>query len=889
MGTVAEFERDLHRKSGQRFGRWHRVDLHNHSPASHDYRGEKETAIDLTAERIREADLSVVMFTDHEVLPDASFTSSVASKSGKLILRGVELNVFVNAFGKPEDKVSKNFFFHLLVGFDPEGQQDPDYWLDHIYHKCGTESRDCGSRAIKGITSSIDQVCELLQESNAIIIPAHLHSGPDAFRSRSIDDIYADREFLTHAREHFTALEVKTQKTASFFDGKHEETERLWKTCICSSYSHEPNSLGSRPCFVQMENPSFGELKAALELRFRTSLIEPSEPQSSIIGLHVQGQFFPDLWLTLSPHCNVLIGVKGSGKTSVLECLRFALGAEVPSSRKGLVDEHLNNILGPAGKVRVLVKRSDGAKILIERSQADSQFRVTFESDRQEVFSHVEPLQFPAYILGWHEIEQAATDINIRRLYMDTIAGRQRIRQLQEEASALGKQVRQRHDQAANKYEAFRSIHEQVERLEEQRRGLQELEDEDLLGLKNAFERATQHREQIAETTKQIVEAKSGGPDRLRRLLTGLDRDAFQMPSPLDAAISKARDIITALFVAVDEFGQSLDSQLGESESQFRTLEREALEKFDDYTKQYEVRVARLTEEQRQLLDSHRKVMEETKSLPRLRSERDALKSETEDALRELSELCGKVANRLQERTRIRKERVEACSQEVSEYGVRLSVVPHVRSLELDPLSQRYRDGYQVYSQLETLAPNKELHHLRLQKCYEDLGNDLINGNRVFFIYAEFGHFIGLFEEDDLKFELEVTPGNFRSIDQLSAGQRCTAIFPVLLKLEEGPLVIDQPEDNLDNRHIADKIAPALLDDKRTRQIVFTSHNANLVVLSDAEHITEFEGTGTQGQVQERGFLATRDSRITSHVLNTLDGGERALEMRYRKYGAAHN
>ena len=71
--------------------------------------------------------------------------------------------------------------------------------------------------------------------------------------------------------------------------------------------------------------------------------------------------------------------------------------------------------------------------------------------------------------------------------------------------------------------------------------------------------------------------------------------------------------------------------------------------------------------------------------------------------------------------------------------------------------------------------------------------------------------------------------------------------FPLLLKLQEGPLVVDQPEDNLDNRHIADTIAPALLEDKRGRQIAFTSHNANLVVLTDAEQIALFDSDGSTG------------------------------------------
>jgi hypothetical protein len=114
MSVVSEFERELGRKSQTTFARWHAVDLHNHSPQSRDYRGEGEDLAKQTADRIAETGLSVVMFTDHEDLPDATFTSQVAETSNRLILRGVELNVFVDAWGQAFAKVSKDLFFHLL-------------------------------------------------------------------------------------------------------------------------------------------------------------------------------------------------------------------------------------------------------------------------------------------------------------------------------------------------------------------------------------------------------------------------------------------------------------------------------------------------------------------------------------------------------------------------------------------------------------------------------------------------------------------------------------------------------------------------------------------------------------------------------------------------------
>lgn len=157
----------------------------------------------------------------------------------------------------------------------------------------------------------------------------------------------------------------------------------------------------------------------------------------------------------------------------------------------------------------------------------------------------------------------------------------------------------------------------------------------------------------------------------------------------------------------------------------------------------------------------------------------------------------------------------------------------------------------------------------------------------MFFRTSEFGFYLSVFEDDDLQIELKVGKGgnDFRGIGNISAGQRCTAIFPILLKQQAGPLVVDQPEDNLDNRHIAGAIAPVLVDDKRSRQVMFTSHNANLAVLSDPELIVTFESNGSNGVIEEQGFLATPSSPITKHVLEILDGGDQALALRRQKYG----
>jgi hypothetical protein len=150
---------------------------------------------------------------------------------------------------------------------------------------------------------------------------------------------------------------------------------------------------------------------------------------------------------------------------------------------------------------------------------------------------------------------------------------------------------------------------------------------------------------------------------------------------------------------------------------------------------------------------------------------------------------------------------------------------------------------------------------------------------------AKLVDFLSVVDDDDIAISMQVGEAGFVAIQNLSAGQRCTAVFPLLMRNTKGPLVIDQPEDNLDNRYIADNIAPDLLIKKLEQQFIVTSHNANLVVLADADLIAHADSDGRRGWIHRRGFLACSDSEIRLSVLDVLDGGEAALLARQRKYG----
>ena len=102
--------------------------------------------------------------------------------------------------------------------------------------------------------------------------------------------------------------------------------------------------------------------------------------------------------------------------------------------------------------------------------------------------------------------------------------------------------------------------------------------------------------------------------------------------------------------------------------------------------------------------------------------------------------------------------------------------------------------------------------------------------------------------EIELNIGPERAPPVWKKLGELSTGQKATALLYLLLMETKAPLVLDQPEDNLDNRFISEGIVPKIRSEKRRRQFIFATHNANIPVLGDAELIVGMKAAGEAGE-----------------------------------------
>lgn len=127
--------------------------------------------------------------------------------------------------------------------------------------------------------------------------------------------------------------------------------------------------------------------------------------------------------------------------------------------------------------------------------------------------------------------------------------------------------------------------------------------------------------------------------------------------------------------------------------------------------------------------------------------------------------------------------------------------------------------------------------------------------------------------------------GDGQPLSQLSPGQRglVLALFYLVVDRRMTPLLLDQPEENLDNETIASKLVPAIHEAAGRRQTIVVTHNANLAIVGDADQIVHC-------QVQDQRFTVSSGSiaelDVAKFALNILEGTKPAFDNRRHKYEA---
>jgi translation initiation factor RLI1 len=146
---------------------------------------------------------------------------------------------------------------------------------------------------------------------------------------------------------------------------------------------------------------------------------------------------------------------------------------------------------------------------------------------------------------------------------------------------------------------------------------------------------------------------------------------------------------------------------------------------------------------------------------------------------------------------------------------------------------------------------------------------------------SDLGELAAVVVEDDV--QLQLLDGTvYKDIADLSTGQRCTVVLPIVLRHTDRMLIVDQPEDHIDNAFIAETLIRAITARSEEGQLLFSTHNANIPVLGNADRVVQLASDGKRGFVVRAARLD--DVHIISAITTVMEGGPDAFRRRSEFY-----
>lgn len=667
---------------------------------------------------------------------------------------------------------------------------------------------------------------------------------------------------------------------------------------------NDPADLG-RPGFstaVKMSEVGYEGLKQAfLDAESRIRLAADPEPQehTEFVALEWTGGFLDGAAIHFNESLNVLIGGRGSGKSTVIESIRYVLGLPPVGAEARKVHESIvKQVLRAGTQISLLVRSPHPAKreYLIERTVPNPP---TVKSTDGELLPLTPADVAPRVeVFGQHEISELARSPEERTRLLERFLNGEDAGIEKAEAARRLPAARKRLldafskcSETEEKLAALPGLKETLARYEEA--GLEEkLKEKSLLVreesvLDTADETIAELSEDLEEFERALpLERDFVGDDSLAELpnhallaeldavLENLSGAGEKGAASIRRAIDRASDRVRDVRARWDEISAATDANYQQT---LRELQKTNID-----GEQF-IRLRRRIERLAPLSDELQKLKREIASA---KKERNGLIVAFEEAkakeFRALERAAKRVSRRLKDRVRV-KVRFQGNGEPLVELlrtaiGGRLSesfdVLRQADDLSLRALADACRAG------TDALVRDFRLPAAQAAKI-ADAGDETFMA----------------FEELDLpsttELELNVAPADqapsWQTLEDLSAGQKATAVLLLLLLESDAPLVVDQPEDDLDNRFITEGVVPKMREEKRRRQFVLTTHNANIPVLGDAELIAGLSASGEAGQgkatipVEHTGSIDVETVREL--VEEVLEGGKAAFELRRLKYG----
>jgi type III restriction enzyme len=751
--------------------------------------------------------------------------------------------------------------------------------------------------------------------------------------------------FRTGFEKHYKEMNC----VGGYIDGDHGKTSEGYRNILegrqqnngykpiavfqtSDNRKRDHSDLGAHITYVKWSEPTAEALRqACLAKESRLSLVEPEMPNIWITSLGVSNsKFLGSLDLDFNQQYNAIIGGRGTGKSTALEYLRWGLCDQpvesadtdiVQGKRKNLIDNTLQKFDGEVcvsfvlNNVPHIVKRSSKTQeILLKIGDGN------FEQVTEEEVRNLLPIQ--AYsqkqlssvgvrinelrrfvelpikqVLDGIRSEIRNAESKMRSAYNDFVRQREigtEISGIEVEIASLEKQLKGLRDGLKGLSKEDQKIIDEKEKYDNEETILEELQSE----LNTAEEHISALRDAFTEDTDEEDEETDEVEIQNKALITAIQKQ-------YSSRIEDIRKKVDALAEIFDE--ESLKG-LNDKLTEWNKLKT----KFDN---NYEAAKAKANINQQQL-DQIRRVENRIKELKKNLAEkkrdhkglgspekiykewRQKWNAEHHKKINELGKQCEQFTSLS---TGFIKAEIKNCL-DTEALVARLKTTfagMNIKEDKLTKICQHLTDAADTFT-----AWNEVLAELEALSLHDPESPDAIPDTPILaksdFIQSERKRIAeNLDSERWLNLsvaELELNPRfhyctnqkkfEYIAFADASAGQQATALLTVLLNQNGAPLIIDQPEDDVDSKLVKDVIE-RIWQAKSRRQLVFTSHNANFVVNGDAELVVccdyKKDGDQTKGHIKNIGAIDNKD--VKEEITLVTEGGEQAFKLRKSKYG----
>jgi ABC-type lipoprotein export system ATPase subunit/histidinol phosphatase-like PHP family hydrolase len=915
--------------------KWLKFDFHTHTPKSNHYGCGDESLENMEPEvwlrNAMAAELDCVVVTDHN---SADWIDLLQAKNQEFRDHDPkpewyrELTIFPGAEITVANSSNR---VHLLAVFDPSCDSRK---VTSVLGSCGITS-GFGDDLNTSTTTGFVETVRKITEANGIAIPAHIDGSKGL-----LENITALTPELEKSLKEIIAAEFcDLHKFDNADPSLKKAIDCLAK--VAGSDAHKPDDIGKHFSWLKMSRPSIEGLRLALwdhEFCVKNQTENPNHlPDIFLTKLTIKAMRHcgriseRPFVIQLHPHFNSIIGGRGTGKSTVLESIRIVTRRDKEVEPFAKINTELERFIkdqrGPKKERGVM---EDDTEILLELHRRGKNYRLRWRFDgegtvlKEEVGNIWQAIEagdlrerFPLSIFSQKQINELA--LNPRGLLeivdRSPEVDRAEWKSRWESVKSHFLQLRERRRELLRQLTGEQQIRVKLGDLEND---LKQYEEKGHGVILKQYQKRNQQKNGLPddhifdELTSGIRElaANAGLSDFPAHLFDEQDETTSEIKAIHEGTAQELKKVGETLNKLADEVDTLKSKRTGLiSASKWQKAFENSIAAYDGLVKEYEEKKGQLS------ISLYGEWVYERNQLQRQLKRLDSIRKETESTEKKIDESLTKLQAL---RNELLKKRRDFLDEIIGGSAfVRMELVPYG---DVSTLEEEYRsllnleDGkfvssvydrenkqgilWELNSWEEATISEFELPQLISQVKADTF--DIARGQATSIHNAfvnrlkktletqavAFDQLDAWWPEDLLRVQYAKKPGlrKFDDLEKGSAGQKAAAILAFLLSYGNEPLIIDQPEDDLDNALIYDLVVRQIHENKNRRQLIIVTHNPNIVVNGDSELIHVLKYEAGQIQIDQKGGL--EESNIRELICTIMEGGKDAFDKRYARIRA---